>query len=47
MIWLHGDADDILFPISDGYGKWKTYQPYSEAEIVGPLKALFGEMSKH
>lgn len=38
MIWLHGKSDDILIPISDGYGKWEAYKPYSESEMTKLLK---------
>jgi hypothetical protein len=38
MIWLHGDSEDILIPLSNGYGKWKAYKPYSEKQIVKLLK---------
>jgi hypothetical protein len=40
MIWLHGNSDDILIPISDSYGKWKAYKPYSEKQIVKLLKPV-------
>jgi hypothetical protein len=38
IIWLHGDSDDILVPLSSGYGKWEAYKPYSEQEIISLLK---------
>ncbi len=46
MIWLHGNSDDILIPISDGYGKWKAYKPYSEKQMVKLLKPIVEDGSK-
>jgi hypothetical protein len=44
IIWLHGDGDDILIPLSDGYGKWKAYRPYSESEMINFMRPILENM---
>jgi hypothetical protein len=37
-VWLHGKSDDIIVPVPPTFGRWNTYQPYSEAQIIKFLK---------
>jgi len=37
-IWLHGESNDIIIPLTDYWKRLNTYQPYSEGEIIKILK---------
>jgi hypothetical protein len=37
-VWLHGKSDDIIIPLSDTWGRWNGYQPYSESQMIELLK---------
>jgi hypothetical protein len=37
-IWLHGESNDIIIPLTDYWKTWNAYQPYSEGEIIKVLK---------
>jgi hypothetical protein len=37
-VWLHSDADDIIMPLPNTYGRWNAYQPYSEKEMIQLLQ---------
>ena len=37
-IWLHGESNDIIIPLTDYWKRWNAYQPYSEGEIIKILK---------
>jgi hypothetical protein len=37
-VWLHGESDDIILPLSPTFGRWEAYHPYSERQILKLLK---------
>ena len=47
IIWLHGNSDDVLIPLSDGYRKWEAYKPHSEIEIFRIMKSELEGRLKH
>ena len=37
-VWLHGKSDDIIIPLPPTFGRWNSYQPYSESQMIKLLK---------
>lgn len=46
-VWLHAKSDDIIIPLPDTFGRWNAYQPYSERQIIKPLKTEAEKKLKH
>lgn len=37
-VWLHGQTDDILIPLSPTFERWKAHHPYAESELMKLLQ---------